>query len=222
MLATTVRHQVRASAGTPVRWRANRALPTPLPTVCALRREGTHRRSGQSSGPLEGGARARPSRRATSSDAHGARRPLPSRCRNLRLHTDSCQTHPLWRHACATRSTAIKYAAARSETCSLSARLIHESSLTSTSRDPSSNSTALITACIRPNVCVAQRAAVDAISIGPMNADATSGRRGGRCRCREGSARSRPTFQEVDRCDSRLRHRPDKGGRPTSGSSRAT
>ena len=65
-------------------------------------------------------------------------------------------------------------------------------------------------------------AAFDVIPIGPMNADPTSGRRGGRCRCREASARIRPTGKDVDRCDSRLRHRPDEGWCRTRGLRKAT
>ena len=90
-----LRRSVHVTAGTSVRWRVGPAPLTLRPTACALRREGTHRRTRQSSGRIEGAARAQPSRHATPSAAPGAMRPPESHCPSPRLHTDSCQIHPL-------------------------------------------------------------------------------------------------------------------------------
>lgn len=99
---TMLRCPVHATAGTSVRWRAGPAGLTPRPTTYALRREGTHRRKRQSSGPIGCAARAQPLRRATPSTAHGAMPLQPSPCPGQRLHTDSSQTLPPSRHARAT------------------------------------------------------------------------------------------------------------------------
>ena len=56
--------------------------------------------------------------------------------------------------------------------------------------------------------------ALDVIPNVPMKTDSTCGRRGGRYRCRQALARGRPTGKDVDRRDSRLRHRPDEGWCP--------
>ncbi len=161
-------HRVHANAETPVRSRVGRARTTPRPTGYALRREGTHRRRRQPTGPIEGAAREPPSRRATPSAAHGAMPRRRFQCPRTRLHTDSCSdSSSLASH----RATAAFGVIRRTDRECRSARL----------------------------------------------ARLTRGRRGERCRCGEASARIQATGRDLDRCDSRHRHRPDEGWCRTRG-----
>ena len=83
-------HPVPANARTSVCSRVGPVWLTHQSTAYALRREGTHRRRRQPSGPIEGAARAPPSCRATPSAAHGAILPPHFQCPRTRLRTDSC------------------------------------------------------------------------------------------------------------------------------------
>ena len=213
-----LRRPVHASAGTSVRWHGGPALPTPRSTAHVLRREGTHRRKCQLSALSAGAARAQPSCRARPSDARGAMLPRHSQCPSPRLHTDSCQTPPLSRHAHATSKIA---PVPRAVDCARSDPRLPTPSPSyspSVTRYPhkrhfSSPPQRLVVSVCFPTDCLRRAGATAAFDVmtGPRDPDPTSGRRGGRCRCREASARIGPTGKDVDRCDSRLRHRPDEG-----------
>ena len=135
------RRPLPVSAKMPDHWRAFQRSPMPRPTASVPRRVDSPHRTHDPFRLREDGARAPPWRHARRSAGHKVTRLLRSQRQSPELRTDSCQTHPLSRHARATRSMAIRYAASRSETCSRSARsctsqkalVIHESSLRSTS-----------------------------------------------------------------------------------------
>jgi hypothetical protein len=117
-----VRRSRRVIARTSRRRRGYRMSPELSPTESLLQSAGTPRRRPQSFVPSEADARVPPSRRARQSGACTAPPPPSWRRQNPGLHTDSCQTHPLVRHARATRSIAIRCAASRSDTPSVFAR----------------------------------------------------------------------------------------------------
>jgi len=130
-----------ATAGTSTPALARHRSPPPRPTARGPLHEGTRRHTRRRSPRRGAPVRGRPSRRARWPGEPRVKPLQMYRSRFRALRTDSCQTHPLSRHARATRSIAIRYAASRSDTCSPPARsctaaeaaVIHVSSLWSTS-----------------------------------------------------------------------------------------
>jgi hypothetical protein len=221
----------------PAHWRVCQRLPMPRPTVCVPQRADTPRRTCQTFGLCQAVARVKPWRRATRLVAHEAMRLRRSQRQSPGLHTDSCQTHPLSRHARATRSMAIRYAASRSETCSRSALASSISCLRNVFNEPFTTSppiarvkmnmppkiSAELRVCVRGDEALPTplRAALSIAQISE-SAEFRSERQDGRCRCREASARIEPAARDAGRCDSRLRHRPDEGRRRTRDSRKVT
>ena len=97
------------TAEMPGHWRAFQRSPTPRPTGSVPRRVDSPHRTHQPFGLREDGARAPPWRHARRLAAHKVTRLLRSQRQNPKSRTDSCQPHPLSRHARATRSLAIRY-----------------------------------------------------------------------------------------------------------------
>ena len=89
-----VRRRWRVSGEMSAHQRVLQMSPTLPPTTCVPRRAGTLRRTCQTFDLFGGGARARPSHRATLQGAQTAMWPQTSQSPSQAIRTDSCQ-HPL-------------------------------------------------------------------------------------------------------------------------------
>lgn len=147
--------------------------------------------------------------------------PLPSvRHLSQALRTDSCQTHPLSRHACATRSIVTRYAPSRSDACSASARACTSARLAvirATADVTIPPSSRLMSArCTDGQRCAERVAAAAWI---PIRAEIRCGRaalsrngRAGQCRSGKATARTAMNANAGSHRDSHLRHARDEGG----------